>query len=188
MSISVYYFNGAIDLDATFDYTEDDKNEARSTIAKRINQGRLMAARFYPCIHCGNQAHEYHHHNGYDGYHREDVVPVCKSCHKKAEKALTDRYEKANGIDVAREKKKIEDAERKITELVAFIDGLPKTEEDARSYYVKLNEKYRIAQDYDKDKCAYPTYGLFQCRKGRARGDGSLYCNQHNKIIINSKL
>lgn len=38
------------------------------------------------CVHCGSQAHGWHHHKGYDWEHRLDVIPLCWPCHNKAER------------------------------------------------------------------------------------------------------
>lgn len=59
-----------------------EKYKARSTVNNAILTGKLPCANTLTCTQCGNQASEYHHHNGYDSDHWLDVIPLCKACHK----------------------------------------------------------------------------------------------------------
>jgi len=74
---------------------EVDREIRRRTIAKHkekhrardaLKQKGIPPARTKKCVHCGNQAHSYHHHNGYSREYRFDVIPLCLPCHTKADK------------------------------------------------------------------------------------------------------
>jgi hypothetical protein len=55
--------------------------EAHLAVRKAIKKGLLHPASYYKCFCCPNQASQYHHHNGYSKEHKNDVMPVCHSCH-----------------------------------------------------------------------------------------------------------
>lgn len=57
------------------------KSWARSLISDMVRAQLLPHITSCKCVHCGVQAHHYHHHNGYENSHAADVVPVCIKCH-----------------------------------------------------------------------------------------------------------
>ena len=58
-----------------------DKYKARSKVNNAIAKNKIPKASTLQCINCGNQAQQYHHHNGYNIEHWLDVVPMCIPCH-----------------------------------------------------------------------------------------------------------
>lgn len=65
------------------------KNRARGRVFDAVRSGRMPPASSLACVHCGEGAAEYHHHNGYDDEHSFDVIPLCVPCHITAEKRAT---------------------------------------------------------------------------------------------------
>jgi len=59
-----------------------EKTRCRALVNQRVRFGRIPRASDLSCSQCGNPAKEYHHYNGYSWYHRYDVIPVCRKCHK----------------------------------------------------------------------------------------------------------
>jgi len=60
-----------------------DSRRAHNRITKLVLRGKLPPASSLQCVSCNGPADHYHHHRGYDEEHREDVVPVCRTCHAK---------------------------------------------------------------------------------------------------------
>lgn len=58
---------------------------ARQAVRSKINEGKLPYARTLKCAHCGQQAHSWHHHLGYEPQHRLAVIPLCRTCHQAAD-------------------------------------------------------------------------------------------------------
>lgn len=65
-----------------------DKFKARDFVNNCVKLGKIPSPKNLKCIRCGNQAKEYHHHNGYTKEHYLDVVPVCSQCHNIIEHPL----------------------------------------------------------------------------------------------------
>jgi hypothetical protein len=63
------------------------KRKARDAVRTAIKSGRLLAACKLACRNCGQPAAEYHHHQGYEREHWLHVIPLCSSCHKKADRS-----------------------------------------------------------------------------------------------------
>lgn len=61
-----------------------EKFKARNFVNNNIAKGRLERAKNLTCAHCGKQASDYHHHNGYSREHWLDVIPLCRPCHVMA--------------------------------------------------------------------------------------------------------
>ncbi len=55
--------------------------KARWRINVLVQSGRIPRAKTLRCEECNGPAAIYHHHNGYDAAHIEDVIPVCRQCH-----------------------------------------------------------------------------------------------------------
>lgn len=64
------------------------KRKARRAINNAVRDGRFPHISTQHCDNCGQQAQEYHHHNGYDKAHWFDVIPLCRDCHIKLEKEI----------------------------------------------------------------------------------------------------
>jgi hypothetical protein len=58
-----------------------DKYKARNKVNNAIARNKIPKVSTLQCINCGNQAQQYHHHNGYNIEHWLDVVPMCIPCH-----------------------------------------------------------------------------------------------------------
>lgn len=58
---------------------------ARNAVKSAIRRGDLLRADEMECQACGRKAHEWHHAKGYSPENWLDVVPLCRSCHKKAD-------------------------------------------------------------------------------------------------------
>lgn len=71
-----------------------ERCRARSAISNAIRLGLMLPAKSQTCTRCGEQAQQYHHHNGYEREHWLDVIAVCRSCHKYLEEI---RQQIANG-------------------------------------------------------------------------------------------
>jgi hypothetical protein len=56
---------------------------AQTLVGRAVADGRMVRPDTLPCVRCGKQARQYHHHNGYEPEHYLDVVPMCASCHVK---------------------------------------------------------------------------------------------------------
>ena len=63
------------------------KRRARGAVSGSVHGGRLPRVQTLSCIHCGEPANFYHHHNGYDEEHKLDVIPLCAKCDCAAHKA-----------------------------------------------------------------------------------------------------
>lgn len=63
---------------------EQDREKllGRRAINHAVEAGRLAPPGQLPCIHCGGQAQEYHHHRGYAPCHELDVQALCIKCHR----------------------------------------------------------------------------------------------------------
>lgn len=65
---------------------EDElKIAARNAVLHQVLKGAMPKAAVCRCVHCGEQAADYHHHKGYAPAQYLDVIPVCKRCHRRAE-------------------------------------------------------------------------------------------------------
>ena len=68
---------------------DGDKLQARHLVNIEVKRGRRPSPNDLPCAQCGHtgsdRRHEYHHHNGYSAAHHYDVIPLCSTCHHKAE-------------------------------------------------------------------------------------------------------
>lgn len=64
---------------------EEGKNKARArrAVNHRVQRGTM---RKEPCVICGNESDEMHHHKGYDGENAFDVQWMCIEHHKKVHK------------------------------------------------------------------------------------------------------
>jgi hypothetical protein len=64
------------------------KTAAVSRVNYLRDYGVIPDPNTLPCARCGHsgndRGHEYHHHNGYDLEHQEDVIPLCRHCHHLA--------------------------------------------------------------------------------------------------------
>ncbi len=58
------------------------KRSAKTAILLLIKRKRLLPAKNYRCVECGNQALDFHHQS-YRVEDRLNVVPICRSCHVK---------------------------------------------------------------------------------------------------------
>lgn len=66
-----------------------EKYAAHKAVAKAIGRGELLPAKEYKCHACSKQARQHHHQS----YHPNDhlcVVPLCQSCHAKANHGTLD--------------------------------------------------------------------------------------------------
>lgn len=63
---------------------QPDARKAHNLVLRAIQRGDLPRVTERACAHCGKDATEYHHHNGYDPGYELDVIPLCHSCHKFA--------------------------------------------------------------------------------------------------------
>ena len=61
---------------------QPEKYKARYAVTNAVILKKLPKASSQKCVMCGNQALEWHHHNGYSEEHKLDVVAVCFSCHR----------------------------------------------------------------------------------------------------------
>ena len=57
------------------------KIQARTAVSNAVQRKKLPNPKSLKCVRCGEDASEYHHHNGYAEKHKLDVVPVCRKCH-----------------------------------------------------------------------------------------------------------
>jgi len=58
---------------------------ARKAVYYAVQVGKLPPVWTMVCEHCQEaQASHYHHHNGYVGEHKLDVIALCTECHGKA--------------------------------------------------------------------------------------------------------
>lgn len=65
--------------------TRPERYAAHKAVATAVRQGKLIPAKSLKCCACDKQAQGYHHVS----YHPDDhlnVVPLCKSCHNKADR------------------------------------------------------------------------------------------------------
>lgn len=56
--------------------------QAKNKVNNAINEGKMPSVKTRSCADCGGQAQHYHHES-YAPEHWLDVVPLCRSCHKK---------------------------------------------------------------------------------------------------------
>lgn len=56
---------------------------AQHAVHYAVRAGKIPRASSLKCAHCNGEAKDYHHHNGYSRGHRLDVIPLCRSCHKR---------------------------------------------------------------------------------------------------------
>ncbi|MGK2953565.1 MAG: hypothetical protein ACSLEZ_14440 [Thiobacillus sp.] len=62
-----------------------ERHKARKAVAYAVQSGKFPPAWTMVCAHCQEAlAAEYHHHNGYVGEHKLDVIALCTECHGKA--------------------------------------------------------------------------------------------------------
>lgn len=60
-----------------------ERYAAHQAVARAIRKGELLPAKTYKCHACDKKADQYHH-SSYDPADRLCVVPLCRSCHGKA--------------------------------------------------------------------------------------------------------
>lgn len=60
------------------------QQQASSAVSYQVKKGNMPKISTCKCAECGKKAAHYHHANGYAKEHWLDVVPLCRSCHKKA--------------------------------------------------------------------------------------------------------
>lgn len=60
-----------------------DKYKARNAVSNAIRDGKLLRM---PCMICGDERSEGHHHNGYSKDHMLDVIWLCVKHHNLAHK------------------------------------------------------------------------------------------------------
>lgn len=67
-------------------YSEEspDKRKAHMAVKSAVRRGDLPAIKTLQCAECGKPAQDYHHWS-YKLEHWLDVIPVCKSCHRKVQ-------------------------------------------------------------------------------------------------------
>lgn len=63
------------------------KIKARSAVTNAILAGRLPRAKTLSCKSCGQVAAGYHHYLGYAKRNRLKVMPLCRVCHKEADRS-----------------------------------------------------------------------------------------------------
>jgi len=70
-----------------------DRKIAHSAVNNAIQAGQFPKASNYVCsCVCGNKAYDYHHHLGYEPEHQLHVLPVCKNCHRKIHKVVSEYF------------------------------------------------------------------------------------------------
>ena len=62
---------------------------ARLQVKYAIIRGNLLPIGDQLCLYCQQPAHEYHHYLGYDQEHWLDVVPTCRSCHRRIDRGVS---------------------------------------------------------------------------------------------------
>ena len=65
-----------------------EKMLAKDIVRKAIRVGNMPHADSLQCSNCIKKAEQYHHYLGYSPKHFLDVIPVCRSCHKKIHQKL----------------------------------------------------------------------------------------------------
>lgn len=56
---------------------------AKRAILRLIRSGKIPRAKELQCVTCGEPACDYHHHRGYAPEHCCNVVPLCRTCHRR---------------------------------------------------------------------------------------------------------
>lgn len=72
---------------AAYRKSHPDHTRAGNAVRKRVSRGAMPPPSTLACVHCGQPATSYHHHNGYTKEHRFDVIPLCTRCHRRADRA-----------------------------------------------------------------------------------------------------
>ncbi|MCA9732652.1 hypothetical protein KC799_11015 [candidate division KSB1 bacterium] len=67
---------------------DPNHDRARSAVRQAVLAGELQHVSTQDCVKCGKQAQEWHHTKGYAPKNWLDVEPICRSCHRKLERAL----------------------------------------------------------------------------------------------------
>jgi hypothetical protein len=67
---------------------DGNKRQAQARISYLLRIGKLKHANAYSCNKCGHKyqgdvKHEWHHHKGYAVQYHEDVIALCKRCHRE---------------------------------------------------------------------------------------------------------
>lgn len=65
------------------DKANPEQKRARKAVQRAVKSGVLPAVKTQSCAKCGTAAQEYHHHKGYDKEDRLEVMPLCRSCHRR---------------------------------------------------------------------------------------------------------
>ena len=65
--------------------TAREKQRAHDAIRWAVKRGFMTAAITLKCSRCHAPAKQYHHHKGYAREHVLNVIPLCVSCHRKAD-------------------------------------------------------------------------------------------------------
>lgn len=64
-----------------------EKIRAQKAIGQAVKRGTFPHASEFVCP-CNEQAEHWHHYNGYDGIHRWEIAPVCRTCHVAIHKTM----------------------------------------------------------------------------------------------------
>ena len=62
-----------------------ERVKARKQVANAVEAGLIPRVTTLRCYVCSDDAREYHHYRGYTEKHWLDVLPVCRSCHRKCD-------------------------------------------------------------------------------------------------------
>lgn len=69
--------------------THPEKYAAHQALAGAVRRGEMPPAKQFKCHCCDKQATQYHHPS-YRAEDRLNVIPLCKSCHNKADRGTLD--------------------------------------------------------------------------------------------------
>jgi hypothetical protein len=82
-----YSINKSIICERTKKRREEkpDAEQAHHAVNHAVASGKIPRVKTMKCVYCDNGAVDYHHHKGYDRENWLEVIPVCRSCHKKVD-------------------------------------------------------------------------------------------------------
>jgi len=70
--------------DREYRLKHQDRIKAQNSVSNAVRYNNFSPAWHFICEVCHNErAIEYHHHLGYTPEYRLDVIPLCKTCHRK---------------------------------------------------------------------------------------------------------
>lgn len=69
-------------------HKELNRYRAYDAVKYAVKIGKLPKIKNLKCVHCQNQAYEYHHLYGYEIENRLNVIPCCHYCHRQADSLL----------------------------------------------------------------------------------------------------